>query len=191
MATWDDLRRIALASGGRGGRLGTPGLASQKQVIRLGSAARRADVHDLGATPPDGPIVSVYVAGLGQKEPLIATETPTVFVTPHFDRLSGSTGLPRRCRRHAARGVGSRRLAGPCTEAPRHLPSFSFRTGVCLNPQTRSNGARPGILDRLAVAYSQISLHAIHCRLRPRVGCGAFLERMTRFELATRTLAKR
>lgn len=55
---------------------------------------RRADVHDLGATPPDGPIVSVYVARLGEKEALIATETPTVFGTPHFDGLSGSTGWP-------------------------------------------------------------------------------------------------
>jgi hypothetical protein len=46
----------------------------------------KADIKRFGdATPPDGPILAVRVADLGEKEAILAAH-PTVFFTiPHFD----------------------------------------------------------------------------------------------------------
>lgn len=49
-------------------------------------AFSKADVKRYGdATPPDGPILAVRVADLGEKEAVLAAGTKGVFTIPHFD----------------------------------------------------------------------------------------------------------
>ncbi len=46
----------------------------------------KADIRRFGtATPPDGPIVAVRVADLGEKEAVLAAGTKGFFTIPHFD----------------------------------------------------------------------------------------------------------
>jgi len=46
----------------------------------------KADIRRFGdARPPDGPIVAVRVADLGDKEALLAEQSRGVFTIPHFD----------------------------------------------------------------------------------------------------------
>lgn len=46
----------------------------------------KADIKRFGdAEPPDGPILAVRVADLGEKEAVLATGTGAYFTIPHFD----------------------------------------------------------------------------------------------------------
>jgi hypothetical protein len=46
----------------------------------------KADIRRFGEqTPPDGPILAVRVADLGEKEAILATDTGAFFTIPHFD----------------------------------------------------------------------------------------------------------
>lgn len=87
MATWEDVRRIAL------------GLPETSERTSWGSASWRVKdkgfvwdrplgVKDrawLGADAPDGPILGVRVADVGVKEALIADDPAVFFTIPHFD----------------------------------------------------------------------------------------------------------
>ena len=47
---------------------------------------RKADLRRFGdASPPDGPILAVRVADLGEKEAVLAAKTKGLFTIPHFD----------------------------------------------------------------------------------------------------------
>jgi len=47
---------------------------------------RKADIKRFGgATPPDGPILAVRVADLGEKDAVLAAELKGFFTIPHFD----------------------------------------------------------------------------------------------------------
>ena len=51
---------------------------------------RKADIKRFGdATPPDGPILAVRVADLGEKEAILAAEPKGFFTIPHFDGFPG------------------------------------------------------------------------------------------------------
>jgi hypothetical protein len=46
----------------------------------------KADIKRFGnATPPDGPILAVRVADLGEKEAVLAEQPKAFFTIPHFD----------------------------------------------------------------------------------------------------------
>jgi hypothetical protein len=46
----------------------------------------KADIRRFGdATPPDGPILAVRVADLGEKEAVLAAQPEAFFTIPHFD----------------------------------------------------------------------------------------------------------
>src|SRR5260370_41270666 len=46
----------------------------------------KADIKRFGAaTPPEGPIVAVRVADLGEKEAVLATSSNSFFTIPHFE----------------------------------------------------------------------------------------------------------
>ena len=46
----------------------------------------KADLKRFGdETPPDGPLLALRTADLGEKEALLAAEVPGVFTIPHFD----------------------------------------------------------------------------------------------------------
>jgi hypothetical protein len=87
VASWDDVRRIALAlpeSTERSSR----GLASW-QVRDKGFVwerpLRSAEVRALGDDVPKGPILGARVEHLGAKEALLADDPDVFFTTPHFD----------------------------------------------------------------------------------------------------------
>jgi hypothetical protein len=52
-------------------------------------AFSKADVRRFGdATPPEGPILAVRVADLGEKEAVLAAQPKAFFTIPHFDGFS-------------------------------------------------------------------------------------------------------
>jgi hypothetical protein len=87
MATWDDVRRIAL------------GLPETTEAVSWGHAhwrvkdkgfvwerpLRRSDLEALGDAAPEGPILGARVEHLVAKEALLADEPDVFFTTPHFD----------------------------------------------------------------------------------------------------------
>ena len=49
----------------------------------------KADIRRFGdASPPDGPILAVRVADLGEKEAVLAAQPKAFFTIPHFDGYS-------------------------------------------------------------------------------------------------------
>ena len=87
LATWDDVRRFALA------------LPDTSEFDRRGQAfwrvrdknfvwerpLRKSDLEALGKDAPDGPILGARVEHLIAKEALIADNPGAFFTTPHFD----------------------------------------------------------------------------------------------------------
>jgi hypothetical protein len=87
MATWDDVRRIAL------------GLPETSEGVSWGHAhwrvkdkgfvwerpLRRSDLEALGDAAPEGPILGARVEHLVAKEALLADDPDVFFTTPHFD----------------------------------------------------------------------------------------------------------
>lgn len=87
MATWEDVRRAALALPEAEERTSRNGLLSWQvrgRVFAWERPLRRSDLDALGDAAPDGPILGVRVPDLGAKEALLAGE-PACFTTPHFD----------------------------------------------------------------------------------------------------------
>jgi len=87
VATWDDVRRIALelpeASEGvsrdlRAWRVKDKGFVWERPL-------RRADLEALGDAAPAGPILGARVEHLVAKEALLADDPAVFFTTPHFD----------------------------------------------------------------------------------------------------------
>ncbi len=88
MATWDDVRRIALAlpeTVEPPSRDGLPGWRVRDKGFAWERPLRRADLAALGDAAPDGPILAVRVPDLGVKEALLADDPRVYFTTPHFD----------------------------------------------------------------------------------------------------------
>jgi hypothetical protein len=87
MATWDDVRRLALA------------MPEATEVVSRGRnqwrvkdklfvwerPLRRSDLAALGDAAPDGPILGARVEHLVAKEAVIASDPDVFFTTPHFD----------------------------------------------------------------------------------------------------------
>ncbi|MFC1421221.1 MmcQ/YjbR family DNA-binding protein [Streptacidiphilus cavernicola] len=87
MATWNDVRRIALALPGTGER---PSRGSAMWWVKDKSFAwerplRGTDREALGDAAPDGPILAVRVADEGAKAALLAEDGEVFFTVPHFD----------------------------------------------------------------------------------------------------------
>jgi hypothetical protein len=87
MASWDDVRRIALglpetdehvSRGNAHWRVREKGFAWERPL-------RQTDLRALGDAAPDGPILGVRVEHLGAKEALLADPSGVFFTTPHFD----------------------------------------------------------------------------------------------------------
>jgi hypothetical protein len=87
MATWDDVRRIALelpetnegqTRGNMFWRVRDKGFVWERPL-------RKTDLAALGDSAPEGPILGVRVEHLGAKEALLADDPAVFFTIPHFD----------------------------------------------------------------------------------------------------------
>ena len=87
MATWEDVRRLALALPETSERL-----SRDVRQWRVKDKAfvwerplRRADLDALGDEAPEWPILGARVEHLVAKEALLADDPTVYFTTPHFD----------------------------------------------------------------------------------------------------------
>lgn len=88
MATWDDVRRIALALPETTERSSSEGVSQWRVKDKLFAwerPLRRADLEALGDAAPEGAILATRVADLGAKEALLAEDPGLYFTTPHFN----------------------------------------------------------------------------------------------------------
>ncbi len=87
MATWDDVRRIALGLPETSERLsrGLRQWSVKGRNFVWERPLRRADVEALGENAPDGPILGAQVEHVGAKKALLADDPDVFFTTPHFD----------------------------------------------------------------------------------------------------------
>jgi hypothetical protein len=87
MATWDDVRRIALAlpeTDERVARSGRQWRVHDKLFV-WERPLRPKEIEALGEDAPDGPILGARVEHIGAKEALLADGSGVFFTTPHFD----------------------------------------------------------------------------------------------------------
>ena len=88
MASWDDVRRIALGLPETSEAPSYNGNASWKvrdKGFVWERPLRTSDLKALGDEAPDGPILGVRVEHVGAKEALLADDPAVFFTTPHFD----------------------------------------------------------------------------------------------------------
>lgn len=87
MATWDDVRRIALSlpEAGERPRHGLAGWEVRGKLFVWERPLRASDLRALGDAAPDGPILGARVEHLVAKEAMIADDPGVYFTTPHFD----------------------------------------------------------------------------------------------------------
>ena len=87
MATWDDVRRIALSLPDTGERVmhGSQGWHVHNRGFVWERPLRRADLNALGDAAPSGPILGARVEHPEAKTALIADSPDVYFTTPHFD----------------------------------------------------------------------------------------------------------
>jgi len=87
MASWEDVRRIALdlpetdegtTHGNRSWRVKEKGFVWERPL-------RRGDLEALGNAAPDGPILGARVENEMAKEALVANDPDVFFTTPHFN----------------------------------------------------------------------------------------------------------
>jgi len=87
MATWEDVRQLALAlpeASERVSRGRCQWRVSDKLFV-WERPLRPREVEALGASAPDGPILGARVEHLGAKEALLNDDPDTFFTTDHFD----------------------------------------------------------------------------------------------------------
>lgn len=96
MATVDDVREIALALPGVeeriGGHTGEPAwrvTSGQIAGVRGPRATDLRQLAELGRAWPEGPVLSVRVGSLEEKDALLAAEPEALFSIPHFDGYPG------------------------------------------------------------------------------------------------------
>jgi hypothetical protein len=88
MATWDDVRRIALAlpEAQEGAmKSGTATWQVKGKTFAWERPLRGTDRKALGDAAPDGPVLGVRVEHLIAKESLLQDGPAACFTTPHFD----------------------------------------------------------------------------------------------------------
>jgi len=87
VADWSDVRRFALALPETSERESRGNLQwrVKAKLFVWERPLRKADLLTLGDAAPDGPILGVRVADLGEKGALLAEDPAVFFTTPHFD----------------------------------------------------------------------------------------------------------
>ena len=87
MASWDDVRRLALSLPETSEKLGwgLPQWRVKDKLFVWERPLRKADLKALGDAAPAGPILGARVEHLVAKEALLADPSGVFFTTPHFD----------------------------------------------------------------------------------------------------------
>jgi hypothetical protein len=90
MATWDDVRRLALAlpettETSAHGHTKTPAWKVKDKTFAWERPLRQTDIEALGDTAPTGEILGARVEHEGAKQALIESEPDVYFTIPHFD----------------------------------------------------------------------------------------------------------
>ena len=87
MASWDDVRRIALAlpEAGECESRGRCQWRVKDKLFVWERPLRQKEIEALGDSAPEGPILGARVEHLGAKEALLADDPEVYFTTPHFD----------------------------------------------------------------------------------------------------------
>ena len=87
MATWDDVRRLALGMP-EATEVESRGCTQWRVKDKLfvwERPLRRSDLAALGDAAPDGPILGARVEHLVAKDAMLADDPDVFFTTPHFD----------------------------------------------------------------------------------------------------------
>ena len=87
MATWDDVRQIALGLPEAEERLSrdTRQWRVKDKLFVWERPLRKSDLDALGAAAPAGPILGVRTEHLVAKEAILQSDPGVFFTTPHFD----------------------------------------------------------------------------------------------------------
>jgi len=88
MATWNDVRKLALALPGTSEEATSSGNRAwivNKKFFAWERPLRKSDLAALGDKAPKGAILGVRVADLEMKDVLLASNPRLYFTTPHFD----------------------------------------------------------------------------------------------------------
>ena len=87
MATWEDVRRLALAlpQSTESTTFGSMSWKVKDKLFVWERPLRNTDLQALGPSAPDGPILGARVLDEGVKHALVADEPAVYFTIPHFD----------------------------------------------------------------------------------------------------------
>jgi hypothetical protein len=87
MATWDDVRRLALSLPETSERVARERASwrVRDKLFVWERPLRPSDLRALGEGAPEGPILGARVEHLGAKEAILADDPGVYFTTPHFD----------------------------------------------------------------------------------------------------------
>jgi hypothetical protein len=87
VATWDDVREVALALPGatEGTSWGRPAWKVKDRLFVWERPLGRKDVAELGGDAPTGPVLGARVPDEGAKHALLADEPDVFFTTSHFE----------------------------------------------------------------------------------------------------------
>jgi hypothetical protein len=90
MATWDQVRRYALALPGVTEKTshGHAAWIVDKRFFVWERPLRKSDLAALGDAAPKGAILGVRTADLGMKEAIVRSDPRVFFTIPHFDGYS-------------------------------------------------------------------------------------------------------
>jgi hypothetical protein len=120
MATWDDVRRIALALPEASERM-----SRERRQWRVKDKLfvwerplRQTEIEALEDRAPDGPILGARVEHLGAKEAYLAEDPDVYFTTPHFD---GYAAILARLDRIAVEGLDELITEAWLARAPKKL----------------------------------------------------------------------
>jgi hypothetical protein len=120
MASWDDVRRIALALPETSERVarGACQWRVKDKLFVWERPLRGGEIEALGAAAPSGAIVAARVEHLGAKEALLADDPRVFFTTPHFD---GYPAIRARLERIAVADLGELITEAWLARAPKRL----------------------------------------------------------------------